>query len=87
MREGRCLFEALCRKAMATKGGTVTVRTKPFGLTGHTARALIMYLSELGCMRIRAGRAYKMVCPKEVLDKLCQGFMHFFTRLKELGLY
>jgi hypothetical protein len=72
---------------MATKGGTVTVRAKAFGLTGHTAKALITYLSELGCMRIRAGRAYKMVCPKPLLDKLCQAYAEFFSKLKELGLY
>jgi hypothetical protein len=87
MRENRCIFEALCRKAMATKGGTVTIRTKSFGLTGHTARALITYLSELGCRRLKMSRAYKMVCPKSVLDNLCQNYAKFFTRLKELGLY
>jgi hypothetical protein len=72
---------------MATKGGTVTVRTKAFGLTGHTARALIKYLSELGCRRLRVSRAYKLICPKPVLDKLCQAYAEFFIRLKELGLY
>jgi hypothetical protein len=62
MRDKPCIFESLCRKAMATRGGTVTIRTKSFGLTGHMARALLTWLSELGCFRIRAGRAYKMVC-------------------------
>lgn len=87
MREGQCYFESLCRKAMSTKGGLVTIRTKSFGLTGYTARALIAYLSEIGCRRLRAGRAYKMICPKAVLDNLCQAYVQFFKRLKELGLY
>jgi len=87
MRDNRCIFEALCRKVMTTKGGTVTIRAKAFGLTGHTARALIAYLSELGCRRFRTSRAYKMICPKPVLDNLCQTYAHFYTRLKELGLY
>jgi hypothetical protein len=87
MNRDRCIFEAICRRAIYTKGGTVTIRAKSFGLTGHTARALITYLSELGCRRHRMGRAYKMICPKEVLDKLCQTYVQFFVRLKELGLY
>jgi hypothetical protein len=87
MRPERCFFEALCRKVMATKGSTVTVRSKPFGITGHRSKALLIFLEELGCWRIRESRAYKMVCPKEALDRLCQGFIKFFTRLRELGLY
>jgi hypothetical protein len=72
---------------MITRGSTVTIRARSFGFTGHRARALITYLAEVGCWRLRAGRAYKMVCPKEVLDRLCQGYFHFVKRLKELGLY
>jgi hypothetical protein len=87
MRRDPCIFEAICKKAMAVKGSTVTIRTKPLGLTGHRARALITYLSELGCLKYRAGRASKMVCPKEVVDKICWGFKHFYVRLKELGLF
>jgi hypothetical protein len=82
-----CLFEAVCRKAMLTRGSVVTIRTKPFGITGYKSRTFLIFLEELGCRRIKASRAYKMVCPKEVLDKLCQGFYYFYTRLKELGFY
>jgi hypothetical protein len=87
MRAEPCYFESLCRKVMATKGSTVTVRTKSFGMTGHRSKVLLAFLEELGCWRIRESRAYKMVCPKAVMDELCQGFARFFTRLKQLGLY
>jgi hypothetical protein len=87
MREGPCIFEAICRKALATRGAAVTIRSKALGLTGHRARALLTFLHELGCQGRRASRATKMICPKEVIDKLCRGFYQFYIKLRDLGLY
>ncbi len=87
MREGPCVFEAICRRAMAAKGSTVTLRSKPFGWTGHRAKALLTFLDGLGCVRIRSSRAYKMVCPKEALDRICLGYYQFVEVLKRFGVY
>jgi hypothetical protein len=87
MRRDPCIFEAICRKAMSTKGSTVTVRSKPFGFTGHKAKAFLAFLAELGCVRIRASRATKMVCPKEVLDRICQGYINLVKTFKKFGVY